>query len=114
MLSDLKSSEPKFREKRKAEIEREAQLTLFDQVNQYDMNEEHNFKYDYIIPDDFDFDSNFQQQQIASKPNKPLIRISITGHVRTIEEVKGKGTQSAPIIVNLNSDLNLSFKIALI
>ena len=55
------------------------------------MNEDQNvtdnsIEIDYVINDDDDFTNS----QITSKPKKPLIRISITGHVRTID-VEGKG-----------------------
>ena len=89
LISVLKSDEPKFLTKRKAEIERQANLEFFDQHD--DMNEDQNvtdnsIEIDYVINDDDDFTNS----QITSKPKKPLIRISITGHVRTIE-VEGKG-----------------------
>ena len=73
------------------------------------MNEDQNvtdnsIEYHYNFDDD-----NFMNNQITSKPKKPLIRISITGHVRTIEEIEGKGIYSSK--TNL---VKLSFKIFLI
>ena len=96
LLLDIKNSQPNLRAKRNAEYEREVNYDLFDQLDPYDMNEDQNitndmFDYDYNFDDNFTFiDESFHQ---IGKPNKPLIRISITGHVRTVEEVKGKGTK---------------------
>ena len=71
------------------------------------MNEDQNvtdnsIEYHYNFDDD-----NFMNNQITSKPKKPLIRISITGHVRTIEEIEGKGIYSSKqILSNLVSKLS--------
>ena len=96
LISVLKSDEPKFLTKRKADFERKANLEIFDQHD--DMDEDQNVtdnSIEYNIDYNFDDDDDFRNDQITSKSKKPLIRISITGHVRTIEEIEGKGIYSS-------------------